>query len=102
MTHAGRVGSAERSTSIEQRIAAAFEPLTGIIEALVESGNKRRDGGFTQNPDGWRCRMVRSIDFEVVRRLQGIVPSVRTSPEYDTVFDGATWCSVEGPGAHPR
>lgn len=77
-----------------------FLNLLPLVEAFVDGGNSLEDGGFLLNPDGWRCRLVRAIDFELIRETFEIPDNVQLSPEHDTVLDRLTWCSIEGPGAN--
>jgi hypothetical protein len=76
-----------------------FANLLPLVAALIDAGNEMRDGGFVLNPDGWRCRLVRPIDFEVIRERFEPVRTIQLSPEHDTVLDMLTWCSIDGPGA---
>jgi hypothetical protein len=80
--------------------ARPFANLLLIVDALVSRGNQFADGGFVLNPDGWRCRLTKPLDFEVITELFELPDNVQLSRETDTVLDRATWCSIEGPGAH--
>jgi hypothetical protein len=73
--------------------------LAPIAAALVEMGNETLDGGFVLNPDGWRCRLAKPIDFAFVRTAFEVPPSIDLSEAFDTVHDRRSWCSIEGPGA---
>jgi hypothetical protein len=79
-----------------------FETLLPLVNALVQHGNALTDVGFVLNPDGWRCRMVRRLDFDLIEALFTIPANFEFSRESDTVLDRLTWCSIEGPGAHAR
>ena len=79
-----------------------YADLLPLVEGLLAAGNAYVDGGFIQNPDGWRCRLARPIDFALLRRSFVVPESVLLSSAHDTVVDKRTWCSIEGPGAHRR
>lgn len=38
-----------------------------LLLALVRANREMRDAGFVLSLDGWRCRLVRPIDFELIR-----------------------------------
>ncbi len=83
-----------------------FANLLPLVDALLEGGNALVDDGFVPNPDGWRCRLTRPIDFDLVRDRFEIPDTIQLSPEHDTILDRLTWCSIEGPaiqqiGARP-
>lgn len=77
-----------------------FANLLPLVDALLQGGNALQDDGFVRNPDGWRCRLVRPLDFSLIRRNFEVPDNVELSAEHDTVLDKLTWCSIEGPGAH--
>ncbi len=77
-----------------------FANLLPIVDALIRSGNEALDEGFRLNPDGWRCRLARPLDFSLIRETFDIPSNVVLSPDHDTILDRLTWCSIEGPGAH--
>jgi hypothetical protein len=77
-----------------------FANLQPIVDLLLAGGNALEDDGFLLNPDGWRCRLVRPIDFELIQCNFHIPKNIHLSPEFDSVLDRGTWCSIEGPGAH--
>ena len=79
--------------------AEPFANLLPIFDALRSHGNQPVDGGFVLNPDGWRCRMARPIDADLIRQLFTLPPSIIVSSETDTVLDRLTWASIEGPSA---
>jgi hypothetical protein len=76
-----------------------FTNLLPIVDALASGGNPPLDGGFVLDPDGWRCRMTRPIDFELIAARFTLPPSIVASRATDTVLDRSTWISIEGPGA---
>lgn len=91
-------------TRIERQSTIAAQPyanLLPIVNLLLRLGNVALDGGFIMNPDGWRCRLANAIDFVVVRKEFEIPSSINLSEVHDTILDTLTWCSIEGPGAHP-
>ena len=75
------------------------ENLRPIVDALVEAGNSVLDGGFVLDAAGWRCRMARPIDIELVLQRFDLPRSLRASAALDTVLDEMTWVAIEGPGA---
>jgi len=78
-----------------------FANLLPLVDLLISEGNELIDGGFVLNPDGWRCRLERPLDFELIREGFEVPDNIQLSPNHDTVLDRLTWCSIEGPGAHP-
>jgi len=92
-------------TRIERESAVPGEPyanLLPIVDLLLRLGNVALDGGFIMNPDGWRCRLGHAIDFETVRSQFELPASINLSDVHDTILDTSSWCSIEGPGAHPN
>ena len=77
-----------------------FANMLPIVEALVQSGSKTLDGGFLLNPDGWRCRVDRLIDFDLVKDAFELPSSIILSEEHDSILDRLSWCVIEGPCAH--
>jgi hypothetical protein len=68
---------------------------------LVEAGNEVLDGGFLLSNAGWGCRVARPIDGDLLLATFTLPTNIEFSPEFDTVLDRLSWCSIEGPGAHP-
>ena len=79
-----------------------YENLLPILEALLASGNETMDGGFLLNPDGWRCRLRRPIDFGLIAATFELPSNISVSRQHDSVLDRSTWCVIEGPGASNR
>lgn len=77
-----------------------YANLLPIVERLVAEGNECLTGGFVASPDAWQARMARPIDFDLVLTTFRLPPNVDASPEHDSILDRATWCVIEGPGAH--
>jgi hypothetical protein len=79
-----------------------YENLLPILDALVVAGNVALDGGFVLHQDGWRGRVAKPIDVDLVDRLFQLPRSIRVSRAHDTILDESTWVSIEGPGAIPK
>lgn len=79
--------------------AAPYNNLSPIVDLLVKAGNATSDGGFILNPDGWRCRMRRRLDFDLVTEAFELPPTIRVSRVHDSILDTLTWCSIEGQGS---
>lgn len=71
-----------------------------MVNLLLENGNSLMDNGFLLNPDGWRCRMSRPLDFELIRRTFILPKTILVSNAHDSILDQLSWCVIEGPGAH--
>ena len=75
-----------------------FANLLPLVDALLAEGNVLLDSGFVLNPDGWRCRLERPLDLQVIAQRFTLPNNIQISAEYDSILDRLTWCSVEGPG----
>jgi hypothetical protein len=71
-----------------------------MLRLLVDQGNVALDGGFVLNQDGWRCRMAHPLDLDLLAKSFAMPDTIVMSRDFYTVLDRATWCSIEGPGAH--
>jgi hypothetical protein len=78
-----------------------YSNLLPIVALLVRLGNATEDGGFVMSPDGWRCRLRDPLDFDAVSGEFEIPASIKMSEGQDTILDTLSWCSIEGPQAHP-
>jgi hypothetical protein len=76
-----------------------YSNLLPVVEFLVAHGNPTMDGGFVMNPDGWRCRMSKTIDMAALRASFVFPDTISLSEKWDTVHDTNTWIGIEGPGA---
>lgn len=76
-----------------------FLNLLPLIDALVAKGNACVGSGFILEPDGWRCRLRKPIDFRFLSANFTLPPNIRVSTAHDTVLDEWSWASIEGPGA---
>ena len=80
--------------------ARPYANLLPILDFLVQHGNRALDGGFILDPDGWRARLEKPIDFVAVRRAFQVPSSIQLGEAHDTILDTLSWISIEGPGAH--
>lgn len=78
-----------------------FANLLPLVDVLCQGGNALDGDGFVLNPDGWRFWFARPLDLARIRERFEVPDSIRLSPEHDMILDRLTWCSIEGPGAHP-
>jgi len=95
----------ENMTEILRTSEDATRPwlnITPIANFLVNAGNIMVDGGFGLYQDGWRCRMEEPLDLDGVRRNFDLPDTILLSKDHDTILDKLSWCSIEGPRAHPR
>jgi hypothetical protein len=84
---------------------APYAHLEPIVEALIEAGNEPSPPigghvpngiGFYQDKDGWRCDLLRPIDFELLHRKFELPPSLCLNPKANSISDGRTWIEISG------
>lgn len=77
-----------------------YANMLPILDFLLRHGNRPLDGGFILNPDGWRARLEKPIDFAGIRHAFQLPASIQLGEAHDTILDTSSWISIEGPGAH--
>lgn len=84
---------------------APYAHLKPIVEALIEAGNEPLPVsggrvpdalGFYQDQDGWRCDLLRPIDFELLRVNFQLPPSLSLNFEANSISDDRTWIQISG------
>ena len=84
---------------------APYAHLKPIVEALLEAGNEPSPPsgghvpnrlGFYQDKDGWRCDLLRPIDFELLYRKFELPPSLSLNIKANSISDGRTWIEISG------
>ena len=89
-------------SSRSQDDARPYQNLMPIVDLLLEHGNTVVDNGFLLNPDGWRCRMSRPLDLDLVRRRFVLPGTILISDVHDSILDQLSWCVIEGPGSRQQ
>jgi hypothetical protein len=84
---------------------APYAHLSPIAEALIKAGNEPSppiDGhvpnriGFYQDKDGWRCDLLRPIDFELLDRKFELPRSLTLNFAASSILDCLTWIEISG------
>ena len=84
---------------------APYSHLVPIVEALLEAGNQLSPAsgeripnrlGFYQDTHGWRCDLLRAIDFDLVERTFELPSSLSLNSQAGLISDTLTWIEICG------
>jgi hypothetical protein len=75
-----------------------YSHLEPLVQALVETSNRTvRPEGFYLDKDGWRCDLEKPIDFALLAARFEIPPTIKLSPQHDSILCQNTWVEIQGP-----
>jgi len=74
-----------------------FAHLIPIVDELIQAGNELvHKELFHLDPDGWRCLLRKSIDFDLLERKFNFPEHFELSRKCDSILDTNTWVEIRG------